>query len=101
MSHGGRHDPVQHVNDDHAGDLLVAARALCGHPDAISARAERIDEVGIDLTVDTPRGPADARLDFAEPVAEGDSRGLRAAFVDVVRRARSVLAADSDESGAP
>jgi hypothetical protein len=101
MSHGGRHDPVQHVNDDHAGDLLVAARALGGHPDAISARAERIDDAGIDLTVDTPRGPTNARLDFAETVTEGDSRAMRAAFVDLVRRARSVLGAASDESGAP
>jgi hypothetical protein len=101
MSHGGRHDPLQDVNDDHAGDLLVAARAIGGHPDAVSARARRIDDAGIDLTVDTPRGRANVRLDFTASVAEGDSRALRAAFGDLVRRARSVLAADSYESDAP
>lgn len=97
MSHGGRHDPVQHVNDDHAEDLLAAARAFCGHPDAICARAERIDGEGIDLVVDTPRGPAEARLSFTAPVANADARGLRAAFADLALRARTALVADSNE----
>lgn len=101
MSHGGRHDPVQHVNHDHADDLLAAVRALGGHPDAVSARADRIDREGIDLSVDTPRGPTQARVDFTEPVADGDSRALRSAFADLARRARTALASENDESNAP
>ena len=100
MSHGGHHDPVQHANDDHADDLLAAARAFGGHPDALAARAERIDRDGMDLSVDTPRGPAEARVMFNEPVADGDSRALRAAFADLARRARTVLAGDSSEAAA-
>jgi putative heme iron utilization protein len=100
MSHGGRHDPVQHVNDDHADDLLAAARAFGGHPDALSARAERIDRDGMDLSVDTPRGAANARVTFNEPVPDGDSRALRAAFAELARRARTVLAGDGNESDA-
>lgn len=34
MGHGRHHDPVQHLNDDHAGDLVAMARALGGHPEA-------------------------------------------------------------------
>jgi putative heme iron utilization protein len=97
MSHGGRHNPVQHVNNDHADDLLAAARAFGGHPDATAARAERIDREGVDVIVDTPRGPEEARLDFAESVTDGDSRALRAAFADLARRARTVLATEGNE----
>ncbi|MGH9244616.1 MAG: DUF2470 domain-containing protein [Acidimicrobiales bacterium] len=101
MSHGARHDPVQRVNDHHADDLLAAARAFGGHPDAFSARAERIDRDGMDLSVETPRGPADARVTFIERVADGDSRALRAAFAELARRARTVLAAHSSEADTP
>lgn len=101
MSHGGRHDPVQHVNADHADDLLAAARAFGGHPDAIAARAERIDREGMDLLVDTPHGPAEARVGFTEPVADGDADGLRAAFADLALRARAALTTDSNQSSAP
>ena len=100
MSHGGRHDPVQRVNDHHADDLLAAARAFGGHPDALGARAERIDRDGMDLTVETPRGPAEARVTFNERVADGDPRALRAAFAELARRARTVLAGHRSESDA-
>jgi hypothetical protein len=101
MSHGLHHDPVQHVNDNHADDLLAAARAFGGHPGATSAQAQRIDSEGIDLLLDTPRGPAEARVGFNEPVADGDPDGLRAAFADLTRRARAALATNSTESSAP
>ena len=96
MSHGGHHDPVEHVNDNHADDLLAVARAFGGHPDATAARAERIDRDRIDLAVDTPHGPAQTRVAFADPVADGDPDGLRAAFDDVARRAIAALAADRE-----
>jgi hypothetical protein len=101
MSHGLHHDPVQHVNDNHADDLLAAARAFGGHPDATAARAERIDREGMDLVVDTPRGPAEAHLAFAEPVADGDPDALRGAFDDLARRANAAPTADSTEPDAP
>jgi len=101
MSHGRRHDPVDIVNDHHADDLLAAARAFGGHPDATAARAERIDREGMDLVVDTFRGPARTRVAFAEPVADGDPDGLRVAFADLARRANAALVAGSTEPGAP
>ena len=94
MSHGRHVNPVAIINSSHSDDLLAAARALSGHPDATAARAERVDRGGIDVVLETPGGPTDARLDFAEPVPEGDSPDdLRAAFVDLTRRARAILAA--------
>jgi hypothetical protein len=87
MSHGRHLDHVQHVNDNHADDLLAAARAFSGHSDATSARAERIDRDGIDLLLATPGGAAKARVDFSEAVAGADPDGLRAAFADLTRRA--------------
>lgn len=92
MSHG-RHDPLRHLNDDHAGDLLVIARAFGGHPDVTSARAEGLDGAGVDLVLDTPHGQARARVDFAEPVADMRPPGLRAAFAELAHNARATLAA--------
>jgi len=85
MSHG-RHDPVQRVNDKHAQELLDVARLLGGHPEATSARAERIDRHGIDLVVGTPSGPVESRIDFTEPVS--DPKRMRAAFRELTRRAQ-------------
>lgn len=86
MGHG-RHDPVQRVNDKHAEELLAMARSLGGHPEATSARAERVDRFGIDLMVSTPGGPVETRIDFAEPVS--DPKWMRAAFRDLTRRAQA------------
>ena len=87
MSHGP-HDPVQAVNEKHAEELLVMARVLGGHPEATSARAERIDRDGIDLVLTTPNGPVDARIDFAEPAS--DLKSIRAAFRELAKRARAI-----------
>lgn len=89
MKHGRHSDPLQHMNDDHAADLLAVARALGGHADATAARAEQVDRDGVDLVVDTPRGSTTARVEFAEPIPEADyPDGVRVAFVRLVRRAR-------------
>jgi putative heme iron utilization protein len=77
---------VAHLNDDHAEALLDMARALTGHPDATSATCTGADRYGLDLTVHTPRGVAVARAGFAETVT--DPGGLRAATVELARRAR-------------
>lgn len=97
MTHGP-HDPVQRVNDKHAQELLAVARSLGGHPEATSARAERIDGDGIDLLLATPGGPIEARIGFAERVS--DPRRMRAAFRELTRRAEAALAADGESSGA-
>jgi hypothetical protein len=78
---------VAHLNDDHAGALLDMARALAGFTDATAARCTAADRYGLDLVVDTPRGRAETRVGFAEPVAAAD--GLRAATVELARRARA------------
>lgn len=101
MSHGGRHDPVQHVNDNHAEDLLVVARAFGGHPDATAARAERVDRAGMDLLLETPGGLEETRVSFTEPVADDETGGLRTAFAGLALRARAALAADRPNPDVP
>ena len=92
-----RHDPVQRVNEKHAAELLDVARTLGGRPDATSARAEQVDRFGIDLVLMTPAGPAEARVDFAEPVS--DTKWMRAAFRDLTRRAGAASSGDAAQPG--
>jgi hypothetical protein len=87
---------VQRLNDLHADDLLAIARTFGGHPDATSARAERVDDDGMDLALDEPGGPATARVAFVRAVGQ---RGPRRAFLDLSRRAQAALGADDDPSG--
>jgi putative heme iron utilization protein len=87
---GDARGAIEHLNDDHAGALLVMAQALGGYPDAESARCTAADRYGLDLMVGTPRGSAPARVGFAEPVT--DPAGLRGATVELTRRARSQVA---------
>jgi len=77
---------IAHLNADHADALLAMARTLGGHPDATTAACHAIDRLGLDLFVSTPRGSAFTRLAFARPVT--DPGGLRAATVELARRAR-------------
>jgi putative heme iron utilization protein len=93
VRHERHADPLEHMNHDHADDLLVVARALAGYPEATGARAERVDRYGLDLRVEAPDGPTAVRVEFAEPIPEGDHPdGVRVAFVRLVRRARSSIA---------
>jgi putative heme iron utilization protein len=99
VNHRRHTDLLRHINHDHSDDLLVAARAFAGHPDATAARAERIDPHGIDLVVQTPSGPATARVDFAEPIPDADyPDGVRVAFVRLVRRARTALSGSDGDA---
>ncbi len=77
---------VKHLNEDHADALLDMARGIAGHTDATAASCLRADRYGLDLDVHTPRGRALARVGFAEPATASD--GLRAATVELARRAR-------------
>ncbi len=78
---------LAHLNDDHADALLAAVRAFGGHPDASAARAAGIDRYGIDLEVQTPRGPAGTRVGFDGAVT--DAATLRQACTVLARLARS------------
>jgi putative heme iron utilization protein len=77
---------VAHLNGDHGGALLAMARAFTGYTDATAATCSAADRYGLDLMLQTPRGRAPARVAYAQPVTS--SRGLRAATVDLARRAR-------------
>ena len=78
---------ITHLNDDHADALLVIAQVLGGYPDATAARCSGLDRRGIDLSVDTPRGRAPARVAFPEALTGGSQ--LRAATVELTQRARA------------
>jgi heme oxygenase (biliverdin-IX-beta and delta-forming) len=78
---------IAHLNADHAHNLLDMARTLGGHPDATEARCARIDRYGLDLDIQTPRGSVLARIAFAAPTTAPG--GLRAATVELARRARA------------
>jgi len=77
---------VAHLNEDHADALLDMARVLAGYTDATSARCTGADRYGLDLVIHTPRGRAERRVGFAEPITARN--GLRSATVELARRAR-------------
>ncbi len=82
-------DAVNHLNEDHPDALLTMARAFGEYPDASEARCERADRYGLDLQLETPDGPKATRVSFTERI--NSPGGLRAATVDLVRRARQAL----------
>lgn len=86
---------VRHLNEDHADALLLMAQHLGGFTDATAASCRRCDRYGLDLWAQTPRGGAPCRVGFTEPVAAPD--GLRAAAVEVTRRARAAACIDAGE----
>lgn len=82
-------DAVTHLNEDHADALLIMALAFGAFPGASEARCVRADRYGLDLELETPEGARATRVNFAEPVSSPG--GLRAATVDLARRAREAL----------
>ncbi len=91
MSHAA--SAVAHLNADHADALLDIAQMLGGYPDATRATCDGIDRYGMDLSLDTARGRAPARVPFPEPLTEGAQ--LRSATVELTKRARALLSADA------
>ncbi len=79
---------IAHLNQDHAGSLLMIAQTLGGYPDATAARCRRLDRRGIDLALATPRGPAQTRVAF--PLELVHRSQLRTAAVELTRRARAL-----------
>jgi hypothetical protein len=82
---------IAHLNADHADALLAIAQTLGGYPDATAATCSGLDRRGIDLTLDTPRGRAPTRVSF--PATLTESAQLRAATVELTRRARAAASA--------
>jgi heme iron utilization protein len=102
VPHERHADPLQQMNANHGDGLLLAARAFAGHPDATAARAERVDQSGIDVRLETPSGPTDARVEFTEPIPDDDyPGGVRVAFVRLVRRARTAAINDIGGDAGP
>ena len=77
---------IEHLNADHPESLAETARALGGYPDTESAICTGVDRYGLDLLVSTPRGQAYTRVGFGGALGSADE--LRAATVELVRRAR-------------
>ncbi len=82
-------DAVNHLNEDHADALLIMAKAFGQFPEATEARCERADRYGLDLELETAEGAMATRVNFAERI--NSPGGLRAATVDLARRARQAL----------
>ena len=77
---------IEHLNADHSVALAEMARALGGYPDADSAGCTGVDRYGLDLKVDTKRGPAYTRVGFGRRLESADE--LRSAAAELVQRAR-------------
>jgi putative heme iron utilization protein len=86
---GHANQAIAHLNADHADALVQIAQALGGYPDATAASCSGIDRYGIDLSLDTERGRAPARVAWTEPLQQhGD---MRRASVELTQRARALL----------
>ncbi|MXV21598.1 siderophore-interacting protein [Deinococcus xianganensis] len=58
---------TDHVNEDHAPELLQVARAFTDLPAPRAAQILTLDHTGLTLEVLTDRGPRSARLTFPDP----------------------------------
>lgn len=82
-------DAVAHLNADHPDALLLMAQAFLNEPEIIEASCERADRYGLDLQLVTPEGEKAGRVSFTDRI--DTPGGLRAATVDLARRARQKL----------
>ncbi len=82
-------DAIAHLNADHPDALLLMAQAFSDHSDATSARCTGADRYGLDLDLETPGGRQATRVNFTEKIDQPN--GLRAATVDLARRARQTI----------
>jgi putative heme iron utilization protein len=77
---------VEHLNADHADACLLIAQRLGGRPDAAEVVVTSLDRYGLDLVATGSAGTGRVRVSFPEPL--GDGGAVRAAAVELVRRAR-------------
>ncbi len=75
---------LKHMNDDHAGSLLLYARKLTLATDAERAVMTAIDRYGFEMTVHTPRGIGPARVAFMAPLTT--AQDARVALVELARQ---------------
>lgn len=80
---------IEHMNEDHAHNMLEYIEAFTRIDDARAVRMLRLDRLGFDVRVQRPAGAETVRLAFPEPVDEPGR--LRHAMVDMTMRARAVL----------
>ena len=78
---------IEHLNADHAEACVRIVRKLAGVPDAVRAPVSSIDRYGMTFDAYGSDGDhlATARVAFPEPLGDPDS--VRAASVDLARRA--------------
>lgn len=84
-------DAIAHLNADHPDALLLMAQAFTNHADATEAKCTQADRYGLDLALVTPEGDKAGRVSFTDRIETPG--GLRAATVDLARRARQKLGA--------
>jgi putative heme iron utilization protein len=79
---------IEHMNADHAGELVLLARTLGGRPEATSALMTAVDRYGFDLVAEGPPRRGTLRLGFATPVhAPGE---VRRQLIRMVHEAREI-----------
>ena len=75
-----------HMNAEHADDLLRFAAVFADRPEATSARMTGIDSEGLDLEVLEAGTVVSVRIDFETPLRT--SEDARSTLVDMAMRAR-------------
>lgn len=78
---------LEHMNSDHAHNLLDYARVFGGCDWATSAEMTALDANGFDMLVTGDTRTEAVRLDFDEPV--GNPKEMREALVAMARQAAS------------
>lgn len=74
-----------HMNDDHAGAIVLYARVF-GGVDAIAAQMEKIDAQGMNLTVQTQSEVTPIRITFDHELR--DSEDAHHTLIEMVKQAR-------------
>lgn len=59
-----------HMNDDHADDCIVIARAYSGVPEITSASVVGVDGAGMDLAAHAPDQSLTVRVPWSEPLPD-------------------------------
>ncbi|MFP4311706.1 MAG: DUF2470 domain-containing protein [Nitriliruptoraceae bacterium] len=86
---------VQHMNDDHAEDTALIARAFSGLPQVDAAEVTDVDATGMEVAVQVAGQSRPARIAFAAPVT--DRSGLREEITRLYHAAREELGADEQQ----
>ena len=84
-------DIVTHMNDDHAGAMVLYCRAFSKATEISAATMTGVDRYGFEMSAETAEGPRPVRLMFPQPVAT--SGEVRTALVTMLKMARTTLEA--------